>query len=58
MASSRARRARRPRRRRAPVWSALIAFAVVGATATGAVYWQGHARPGAGGAVSSSASAP
>ncbi|MFG2319714.1 serine hydrolase [Streptomyces tendae] len=58
MASSRARRARRPRRRRAPVWSALIAFAVVGATATGAVYWQGHARPGAGGTVSSSASAP
>ncbi|MFE0415607.1 serine hydrolase [Streptomyces tendae] len=58
MASSRARRARRTRRRRAPVWSALIAFAVVGATATGAVYWQGHARPGAGGAVSSSTSAP
>ncbi|MFD5650840.1 serine hydrolase [Streptomyces sp. NPDC127039] len=58
MASSRARRARRTRRRRAPVWSALIAFAVVGATAAGAVYWQGHARPGAGGAVSSSASAP
>ncbi|GAA2583533.1 serine hydrolase [Streptomyces lienomycini] len=40
------------------MWSALTAFAVVGATATGAVYWQGHARPDAGGAVSSSASAP
>ncbi|MGV9507762.1 serine hydrolase [Streptomyces tendae] len=58
MASSTARRARRARRWRAPVWSALIACAVVGATAAGAVYWQGHARPGAGGAVSSSASAP
>lgn len=58
MASSRARRARRTRRRSTPVWSALIACAVVGATATGAVYWRGHARPGAGGAVSSSASAP
>ncbi|WP_399883007.1 serine hydrolase [Streptomyces sp. BBFR51] len=57
MESSRARRHRRDQRR-IPVWSALIAFAVVGATATGAVYWQGHARPGAGGAVSSSASAP
>jgi hypothetical protein len=51
-------RVRRGRRRRAPVWSVLIVFAVVGATAAGAAYWQGHARPGAGGAVSSSASAP
>ncbi|MFJ4335356.1 serine hydrolase [Streptomyces sp. NPDC088935] len=58
MASSRARRARRAPRRRTPVWSALVAFAVLGATATGAVYWQGHARPGADGAVSSSSSAP
>ncbi len=41
------------------MWSALVAFAVVGAAVTGAVYWPGHARPGAdGGAVSSSASAP
>ncbi|MEV8123908.1 serine hydrolase [Streptomyces sp. NPDC085944] len=55
MAPSRTRRARRrPSRTRL----ALIAFAVVGATAGGAVYWQGHARPGAVGAVSSSASAP
>ncbi|MEU4983722.1 serine hydrolase [Streptomyces sp. NPDC021969] len=58
MASSRARRARRARRRPARVRPALIAFAVLGATAAGAVYWQGHARPGAGGTVSSSASAP
>ncbi|MDT0611248.1 serine hydrolase [Streptomyces lancefieldiae] len=46
------------RRRCAPVWCALVAFAVVGGTATGAVYWQGHARPGAGWTVSSSVSAP
>ena len=58
MASSRARRARRARRRPARVRPALIALAVLGATAAGAGYWQGDARPGAGGAVSSSASAP
>ncbi|MFI8488067.1 serine hydrolase [Streptomyces rubrogriseus] len=58
MASSRARRARRARRRPARVRPALIALAVLGATAAGAGYWQGHAGPGAGGAVSSSASAP
>ncbi|MGW7280792.1 serine hydrolase [Streptomyces sp. NPDC054844] len=63
MESSRARpdrRARRPRRRRAPLCAALIAIAVLGGAAAGALYWQGqgHARPGAGGAVSSSASAP
>ncbi|MFJ6073107.1 serine hydrolase [Streptomyces sp. NPDC093065] len=58
MAPSRARRARRARRRPARVRPALIVLAVVGATATGAVYWQGHARPGADAAVSSSASAP
>ncbi|MFC7938460.1 serine hydrolase [Streptomyces sp. NPDC057387] len=55
MASSRPRRARRRPSRTRP---ALIACAVVGATAAGAVYWQGHARPGAGGAVSSASSAP
>ncbi|WP_162833027.1 serine hydrolase [Streptomyces sp. CB09001] len=55
MASSRARRARRHPSRIRP---ALLAFAVLGATVTGAAYGQGHARPGAGGAVSSSASAP
>ncbi|MDN3255999.1 serine hydrolase [Streptomyces sp. MA25(2023)] len=52
----RARRARRVRRRRARVCAALVACVVVGGTAAGAVYRQ-HARPGAGGAVSSSASA-
>jgi hypothetical protein len=39
------------------VCAALVAFVVLGGTAAGAVYRQGHARPGAGGAVSSSASA-
>ncbi|MBU6535447.1 serine hydrolase [Streptomyces mayonensis] len=58
MESSGTRRSRRARRRRTRVWSVLTACAVVGATGAGAVYWQGHARPGAGGAVSSSASAP
>ncbi len=58
MESSGGRRDRRARRRRIPVRSVLTALAVVAATGTGAVYWQGHARPGAGGAVSSSASAP
>ncbi|MFE0952362.1 serine hydrolase [Streptomyces mutabilis] len=53
----RSRRARRVRRRRARVCAALVACVVVGGTAAGAVYRQGHARPGAGGAVSSSASA-
>ncbi|MBQ1098086.1 hypothetical protein KBY55_18845 [Streptomyces sp. b94] len=54
------RRARRPRRRRAPLCAALTAIAVVGGAATGALYWQGqgHARPGTGGALSSSVSAP
>ncbi|WP_031041532.1 serine hydrolase [Streptomyces sp. NRRL F-5650] len=57
MASSRGRR--RAPRRPARVRTALIASAVVvAATATGAVYWQGHARQGAGGAVSSASSAP
>ncbi|MFG3249178.1 serine hydrolase [Streptomyces sp. NPDC048187] len=58
MASLSARRARRVRPRPSRVRPALIAFAVVGATVTGAVYGQGHARPDAGGAVSSSPSAP
>ncbi|MFG2678787.1 serine hydrolase [Streptomyces sp. NPDC048392] len=58
MENSTDRRSRRSPRRRAPVWPTLFAFAVVGATATGAVYWQGHARPDAGGTVSSSVSAP
>ncbi|MGW8063390.1 serine hydrolase [Streptomyces ziwulingensis] len=57
MHSSRTRRARRAGRRRAPVYAALVAFVVVGGTAAGAVYRQGHAHPGAGGAVSSSAPA-
>ncbi|MGW2294994.1 serine hydrolase [Streptomyces violaceorubidus] len=55
MASSTGRRARRRPSRLRP---ALLACAVVGATVTGTVYWQSHARPGAGGSVSSSASAP
>ncbi|MER6163911.1 serine hydrolase [Streptomyces violaceorubidus] len=55
MASSTGRRARRRPSRLRP---ALLACAVVGATVTGTVYSQSHARPGAGGSVSSSASAP
>lgn len=56
MASSRGRR--RAPRSPARVRTVLIASAVVAATAAGALYGQGHARPGAGGAVSSASSAP